>query len=154
MIISNSNPISQLHHLSGVYSNADLDDFTDQFVWAEIQSARSIVAKTETCTIFNKRKHSLSLFDGFGHGKEDTVEQYGRHDEVVEVLVGGEVDAGAPHRRPRRPPEQRARRREPVYVVFAEPLRHHAERLQRVDMVMPRFTNIFKCQETSIDQKC
>lgn len=77
------------------------------------------------------QKYSLSLFDGLRHGEEDTVEQDGGHDEVVEVLVGGEVDARAAHRRPRRPPEQRARRREAVDVVLAEPLRHHTESLQQ-----------------------
>ena len=39
--------------------------------------------------------YSLSLVDGVLHGEEDAVHEDGEHDEVVEELVGGEVDGGA-----------------------------------------------------------
>ena len=86
--------------------------------------------KHKNNTLLNfKHLNSLSLFDGLRHGEEDTVEQNGGHDEVIEVLVGREVDARPPHRRPRRPPEEGPGRREPVNVVLAKSFRHNTESL-------------------------
>lgn len=74
----------------------------------------------------------LSLFDGLRHGQEHAVEQDSSHDHIVEQLIGTEVDAGPAHRRPGRPPEERAGGGEAVDVVLAEALGDDAECLEGV----------------------
>lgn len=50
--------------------------------------------------------YSLGFFYGLCLGEEDTVHQDRSHDDVVEVLVGGEEDAGAPDSVERREQEE------------------------------------------------
>lgn len=76
-------------------------------------------------------KGLLGLFDGLRHGEENAVEQDCRHHHVVEVLIGGNVDADAARLVPWFEQEQAVRAGEAMDVVLLEALRNHAERLQR-----------------------
>lgn len=72
----------------------------------------------------------LGFLEGFAHGQEDAVSKYRSHDHVIEVLIRTQEDAPPPYRVPRGEYEPAFGRREPVDVVLAEPLGHHAERLK------------------------
>lgn len=80
-----------------------------------------------------KRWYLLGLFDGLSHGQEDAVEQNGRHDEIVEVLVSGKVDAGLPCPAPWTEQEERVGCGETMDVILPKSLRHHAKRLKEND---------------------
>lgn len=77
-----------------------------------------------------KGGYLLSLGYGFCHGEEDTVEEDGGHDQVIEELVCRQENGRPTQRVPWREEEQGLGGREPVDIVLAEPLGHHTERLQ------------------------
>ena len=56
----------------------------------------------------------LCFFYRLFHGKEDTIDENGEHDHVVEVLVGWDVDGTTPQFVPRGKHEQRPSGREPL----------------------------------------
>lgn len=76
------------------------------------------------------QKNVLGLLDRLGHGEENAIEQNGRHHHIVEVLIGGNVDAHAPCLVPWLEQEQAVRAGEAVDVVLLEALRDDAEGLE------------------------
>ena len=85
--------------------------------------------------------YSLSLLGRFRHGQEDAVADDGEHDEVVEVLVGGDEDARSSDRVPRRENEERLGSGESVHVVLVEPLGNGAKRLKRRQPLLVKTKN-------------
>lgn len=75
-------------------------------------------------------RNLLRLLDRLGHRQEDAVKKDGGHYEVVKELVRCQVHAGTSGGAPRGEAEERFRPGEPVDVVLAEALRHHAEGLK------------------------
>lgn len=65
-------------------------------------------------------KYSLGFVDRFGHGEEDAVEENGAHDDVIEELVGGQVNGSSSKGIPRGEQKQGLGCREPMNVILPE----------------------------------
>ena len=66
-----------------------------------------------------------------GQGQEDTVDQNGKYDEVVEELVGGHVDGKPSQRIPRRQQEEGTGGREAVDELVLEAFGYNYKRLKQ-----------------------